>query len=56
VEEINIDTLPSYDEFIVGSPNDFGTMAWPIKNSLMTASSTTKNVKLKPPQPSLQRK
>lgn len=31
VEEIDIDTLPSYDGFIVGSPNYFGTMAWPVK-------------------------
>lgn len=31
VEEVDIDTLPSYDGFIVGSPNYFGTMAWPVK-------------------------
>ncbi len=31
VEEVEIDTLPSYDGFIVGSPNYFGTMAWPVK-------------------------
>lgn len=31
VEEVEIDTLPGYDGFIVGSPNYFGTMAWPIK-------------------------
>jgi NAD(P)H dehydrogenase (quinone) len=31
VEEVQIDTLPGYDGFIVGSPNYFGTMAWPVK-------------------------
>ena len=31
VEEVQIDTLPGYDGFFVGSPNYFGTMAWPIK-------------------------
>lgn len=31
VEEVAIDSLPSYDGFIVGSPNYFGTMAWPVK-------------------------
>jgi len=31
VEEVDIDTLPSYDGFIIGSPNYFGTMAWPVK-------------------------
>lgn len=31
VQEVDIDTLPSYDGFIVGSPNYFGTMAWPVK-------------------------
>ena len=31
VEEVEIDTLPGYDGFIVGSPNYFGTMAWPVK-------------------------
>lgn len=31
VEEVDIDLLPSYDGFIVGSPNYFGTMAWPVK-------------------------
>lgn len=31
VEEVAIDTLPGYDGFIVGSPNYFGTMAWPVK-------------------------
>lgn len=31
VEEVGIDTLPSYDGFVVGSPNYFGTMAWPVK-------------------------
>jgi NAD(P)H dehydrogenase (quinone) len=31
VEEVQIDSLPGYDGFIVGSPNYFGTMAWPIK-------------------------
>ncbi|GLI36925.1 flavodoxin domain-containing protein [Geobacter hydrogenophilus] len=31
VEEVDIDTLTSYDGFIIGSPNYFGTMAWPVK-------------------------
>lgn len=31
VEEVELDSLPSYDGFIVGSPNYFGTMAWPVK-------------------------
>ena len=31
VQEVEIDSLPSYDGFIVGSPNYFGTMAWPVK-------------------------
>ncbi|AJE03915.1 flavodoxin family protein [Geobacter pickeringii] len=31
VDEVEIDALPSYDGFIVGSPNYFGTMAWPVK-------------------------
>jgi NAD(P)H dehydrogenase (quinone) len=31
VEAVPIDSLPGYDGFIVGSPNYFGTMAWPIK-------------------------
>lgn len=31
VQEVDIDTLPSYDGYIVGSPNYFGTMAWPVK-------------------------
>jgi NAD(P)H dehydrogenase (quinone) len=31
VEKVQIDTLPGYDGFIVGSPNYFGTMAWPVK-------------------------
>ncbi len=31
VDEVAIDSLPSYDGFIVGSPNYFGTMAWPVK-------------------------
>jgi len=31
VEEVQIDSLPGYDGFIVGSPNYFGTMAWPVK-------------------------
>ncbi|GFE59276.1 flavodoxin family protein [Geobacter sp. AOG1] len=31
VEEVPIDSLPGYDGYIVGSPNYFGTMAWPIK-------------------------
>ncbi len=31
VDEVAIDSLTSYDGFIVGSPNYFGTMAWPVK-------------------------
>jgi NAD(P)H dehydrogenase (quinone) len=31
VEEVDIDSLPGYDGFIVGSPNYFGTIAWPVK-------------------------
>lgn len=31
VQEVDIDSLPSYDGFLVGSPNYFGTMAWPVK-------------------------
>jgi NAD(P)H dehydrogenase (quinone) len=31
VEEVPIDSLPGYDGFIVGSPNYFGTIAWPVK-------------------------
>jgi len=31
VEEVSIDSLPGYDGFIVGSPNYFGTIAWPVK-------------------------
>ncbi|ACH40599.1 MULTISPECIES: flavodoxin family protein [Citrifermentans] len=31
VQDVDIDTLPSYDGFLVGSPNYFGTMAWPVK-------------------------
>lgn len=31
VEEINIDDLPSYDGYIIGSPNYFGGMAYPVK-------------------------
>jgi NAD(P)H dehydrogenase (quinone) len=31
VEEIDIDTLSEYDGYIVGSPNYFGTMAYPVK-------------------------
>lgn len=31
VENINIDTLPEFDGYIVGSPNYFGTMAYPVK-------------------------
>ena len=31
VDEVRIDTLPGYDGFIVGSPNYFGTIAWPVK-------------------------
>ncbi|HJV66375.1 MAG TPA: flavodoxin family protein [Geomonas sp.] len=31
VQEVDIDTLPAYDGFLIGSPNYFGTMAWPVK-------------------------
>lgn len=31
VDQVQIDSLPSYDGFIVGSPNYFGTIAWPVK-------------------------
>lgn len=31
VEEAQIDSLPEYDGFVIGSPNYFGTMAWPVK-------------------------
>lgn len=31
VEDVNIDTLPDFDGYIVGSPNYFGTMAYPVK-------------------------
>jgi NAD(P)H dehydrogenase (quinone) len=31
VEDVNIDSLPDYDGFVIGSPNYFGTMAWPVK-------------------------
>jgi NAD(P)H dehydrogenase (quinone) len=31
VAEVQIDSLPDYDGFIIGSPNYFGTMAWPVK-------------------------
>lgn len=31
VEQVQIDSLPGYDGFIVGSPNYFGTIAWPVK-------------------------
>jgi len=31
VEDVQIDSLPGYDGFIVGSPNYFGTIAWPVK-------------------------
>jgi NAD(P)H dehydrogenase (quinone) len=31
VEQVLIDSLPGYDGFIVGSPNYFGTIAWPVK-------------------------
>lgn len=31
VEEVDLDSLPGYQGFIVGSPNYFGTMAWPVK-------------------------
>ena len=31
VEEVNVDSLPEYDGYIIGSPNYFGTMAAEIK-------------------------
>jgi len=31
VEEIEIDSLPNYDGYIIGSPNYFGTMAAEVK-------------------------
>lgn len=31
VEEVDIDSLPQFDGYIVGSPNYFGTMAYPVK-------------------------
>src|SRR6266540_3326090 len=31
VEEVNIDSITEFDGFVVGSPNYFGTMAWPVK-------------------------
>lgn len=31
VEEVDLATLPAFDGFVVGSPNYFGTMAWPVK-------------------------
>jgi NAD(P)H dehydrogenase (quinone) len=31
VETVNIVTLPEFDGYIVGSPNYFGTMAYPVK-------------------------
>ncbi len=31
VEEVDLTTLPTFDGFVVGSPNYFGTMAWPVK-------------------------
>lgn len=31
VQDLDVDSLPDYDGFIVGSPNYFGTMAWPVK-------------------------
>lgn len=31
VEEVNIDSLPEYDGYIIGTPNYFGTMAAEIK-------------------------
>lgn len=31
VDKINIDTLPKYDGYIIGSPNYFGTMAAEVK-------------------------
>ncbi|GAB6183827.1 flavodoxin family protein [Thermodesulfovibrio hydrogeniphilus] len=31
VEEVNVDSLPEYDGYIIGSPNYFGTMAAEVK-------------------------
>ncbi len=31
VEEVNVDRLPEYDGYIIGSPNYFGTMAAEVK-------------------------
>jgi len=31
VEEVNMDSITEFDGFVVGSPNYFGTMAWPVK-------------------------
>ncbi len=31
VEEVDLATLPTFDGFVVGSPNYFGTMAWQVK-------------------------
>lgn len=31
VEEVEIESLAEYDGFVLGSPNYFGTMAWPVK-------------------------
>ncbi len=31
VEEVNVDALPEYDGYIIGSPNYFGTMAAEVK-------------------------
>lgn len=31
VDEVNIDKLPEYDGYIIGSPNYFGGMAYPVK-------------------------
>jgi len=31
VEEVSVDSLSGYDGFVIGSPNYFGTMAWPVK-------------------------
>ena len=44
VEEVEIDTLPGYDGFIVGSPNYFGTMAWPVKKFIDESVKYYKNL------------
>jgi multimeric flavodoxin WrbA len=57
VEEVQIDTLPGYDGFIVGSPNYFGTMAWPVKKFIDESVKYYKKLegKERPPPPSPRR-